>query len=394
MRTFCRIEKDRIKILTEHSLSFTLIEPTETGLKKSIMDATAPVRLFFKNKNIHDYQEQKQGQEHKHTLTVYIVQPEKLVESTASFYRPNTKNGDPRIWFSGLREFAKPNDILGIISIDNNIFVLNITHLDVVALIRGDISNPFSEIVKNNFYSENIIAEELLNKLKIIAQKGFIPSTVAADTSIGRLLEAELGVAINSSTKPDYKGIELKSFRERKANRKNLFAQVPDWNLSKFKSSKEILNYFGYQRGDDFKLYCTVSAINRNSQGLMFNIYDELNQLVENSDKSSIGDFAVWSLEKLHKRLLEKHNETFWIAGASKHINGIEHFQYTTAEHTKKPIVSQFDVLLQQGDITMDHLIKKQSSGKVVEKGPLFKIKPSSIGLLFPPSKTYDLLSK
>ena len=392
MRAFYKIEKDRIKILTEHSLSFTLIEPTETGLNKSIMDATAPVRLFFKNKNIHDYQEQKQGQEHKHTLKVYIVQPEKLVDSTASFYRPNTKNGDPRIWFSGLREFAKPNDILGIISINNDVFVVNITQLDVVALIRSETRTPFSEIVNSNFYSENVVAEELLTKLKIIARKGFIPSTVAADTSIGRLLEAELGVELNSSTKPDYKGIELKSFRDRRVNRKNLFAQVPDWNLSKFKSSREILNHFGYHRGDDFKLYCTVSAITRNSQGLMFNIYDELNQLIENSDKQNIGDFAVWSLEKLHKRLLEKHNETFWIAAASKHIDGIEHFQYTTAEHTKKPIVSQFDILLQQGDITMDHLIKKQPSGRVVEKGPIFKIKSGSIGLLFPPSKIYDLL--
>jgi MvaI/BcnI restriction endonuclease family len=40
----------------------------------------------------------------------------------------------------------------------------------------------------------------------------------------------------------------------------------------------------------------------------------EISQLIENYDKSSIGDFVVWGLETLHKRLLEKHNETFWIA--------------------------------------------------------------------------------
>ncbi len=65
-----------------------------------------------------------------------------------------------------------------------------------------------------------------------------------------------------------------------------------------------------------------------------------------------------------------------------------------SAEHTRKPILSQFDLLVEQGIITMDHLIKRNSKGKTVEKGPLFKIKPQCVGLLFPPSKTYDLLGK
>jgi hypothetical protein len=90
-------------------------------------------------------------------------------------------------------------------------------------------------------------------------------------------------------------------------------------------------------------------------------------------------------------RLLEKHNETFWIAADSLIIDGKEHFQYKKVEHTKKPIVSQFDILLEQGIITLDHLIKRKA-GKVEEKGPLFKIKPNSVGLLFPPSKLYSLL--
>lgn len=120
----------------------------------------------------------------------------------------------------------------------------------------------------------------------------------------------------------------------------------------------------------------------------------EISQLIENSDKTSIGDFVVWSLETLHKRLLEKHNETFWIAADSVTIDGKEHFQYKKVEHTKKPIVSQFDILLEQGIITLDHLIKRKSTGSVVEKGPIFKIKPNALDLLFPPSQSYSLLLK
>jgi len=107
--------------------------------------------------------------------------------------------------------------------------------------------------------------------------------------------------------------------------------------------------------------------------------------MLENSNKSAIGDFVVWGLKNLHKRLLEKHNETFWIAANSITIAGKEHFQYKKVENTKKPIFSQFDILLEQGIITIDHLIKRKLTGSVVEKGPIFKIKPNALDLLFPP---------
>lgn len=46
----------------------------------------------------------------------------------------------------------------------------------------------------------------------------------------------------------------------------------------------------------------------------------------------------------------------------------------TLVEHTRSPIVSQFDLLVHQGIITLDHLIKRNQKGKVIKKGPLFKI--------------------
>jgi len=98
-------------------------------------------------------------------------------------------------------------------------------------------------------------------------------------------------------------------------------------------------------------------------------------------------------LNKLHSRIKEKHKETFWIEAESTRINGREHFQYKMAEHTKKPIIAQFDLLIEQGTITLDHLIKKiNNTGGVREKGPIFKIKPKGIELLFPPSESYNLM--
>lgn len=394
MRQLTTLEINRIKLLTEKSVELCLIEPTGTGLEKSIMDATGSVRTYLKANNIHDFELQKQGQESKIQINSFLISSDSLVNSVASLYRPNTKKGDPRIWFKGLGSYSKANDILGIIAFESDLYVLNITQLDLHKLIESKISNPLQDLVNEINQISNEVAEELLILLNKIAAKGPVPAMLQADTAIGRTLETLLGIDINSSKKPDYKGIELKSYRDKRGNRKNLFAQVPDWNLSKFKSSSEILNAFGYSRGEDFKLYCTVSTLVRNSQGLKLKMDSEISQLIENSDKASVGDFVVWGLETLHKRLLEKHNETFWIAADSVTIGGKEHFQYKKVEHTKKPIVSQFDILLEQGIITLDHLIKRKPTGSVVEKGPIFKIKPNALDLLFPPSQSYSLLSK
>ncbi len=392
MRVLTKLEEDRLKVLTKNSVALTLIEPTETGLKKSIMDATGPVRNYLKERGFHDYELQHQGPESKVIIQGLIYEQFKVIESNVSLYRPNTKKGDPRIWFSGLTKYSNANDIIVIVCFDGVIHAFNLTQLPVEKLIESSIMNPLKELVEEINGRENAVANELLLKLKKIARNGAIPSIVNADTSVGRTLETALGIVINSSKKPDYKGIELKSFRGNRGNRKNLFAQVPDWSLSKFKSSAEILDAFGYWREEDFKLYCTVSSITRNSQGLSLKMDSDIKQLIENSDKANIGDFVVWTVEKLHQRLLEKHRETFWVEADSTIINGKEHFQYTKVEHTKRPITSQFDILIDQGIITLDHLIKRNSKGKVVEKGPLFKIKPKGLDLLFPPSEKYELI--
>ncbi|WP_297815421.1 MvaI/BcnI restriction endonuclease family protein [uncultured Polaribacter sp.] len=392
MRKLTVEEQNKIKLLTKNQVSLTLIEPTETGLKKSIMDATGSVRSFLKSENIHDYDAQNQGPTNKVMIPTIIHTGFKTIKSKASLYRPLTKNGDPRIWFYSLTQVADPNDIVGITYFDDTFQVFNLSKLNVEELIKSSIQNPFQDLVNAINNTENEVAFELLAMLRKIASAGPIPSMVDADTSVGRTLETALGIDINSSKKPDYKGIELKSFRNSRTNRKNLFAQVPDWKLSKFKSSGEILSAFGYEREEDFKLYCTVSAITRNSQGLNLRIDSDIKQLIENSDKPEVGDFVVWTLDKLHNRLKEKHKETFWVEAESTRINNREHFQYKLVEHTKKPISSQFDLLIDQGIITLDHLIKRTETGGAKEKGPIFKIKPEGIELLFPPSENYSLI--
>jgi len=393
MRNLNEKEETRLAALTSQSVEVSLLETTATGLKKSILDATSPVRRFLKEKKLHDYDLQKQGPEDKVVLPAILVTDKLMIPSQASLYRPNTKKGDPRIWFKGLQHYAKPNDIVSLTVFEEKIYVMNLTQINIGEILSEHYPSPILELIREIKKKSDNISQELLSLIREVAKKGPIKSVIDtnADTAIGRTLETLLGIKQNSSKLPDYKGIELKSSRDYGNNRKTLFAQVANWELSKFKSSKEILEHFGYQRGDETKLYCTVSTKSKNSQGLSLRVDQNLDHLIENSERVEIGDFAVWLIEDLRKRLLEKHNETFWVSASSKIENGSEYFQFNKILHTKKPIVSQFDILVDQGMITMDHLIKKNSKGRVVEKGPLFKIRPSAIEMLFPTDQTYIL---
>lgn len=47
MRPFNEFEQRNQKFLVNHNVKFTQVEVTATGLKKSILDSTAPMRAYF-----------------------------------------------------------------------------------------------------------------------------------------------------------------------------------------------------------------------------------------------------------------------------------------------------------------------------------------------------------
>ncbi|MBO6790601.1 MAG: MvaI/BcnI restriction endonuclease family protein [Dinoroseobacter sp.] len=400
LRQLTDIERERMKRLTGESVDITLLQPTRTGLGKSIMDATAPVRNYLKETGLHDFDEQGRGaRENGVKLDAYLLSETGAVETKTSLYKPEakpTKDGDPRIWFYGLTAYAQADDILALTEHEGRIAVINLTRVDVAHVMDVQQSGPLWDILKEIGAEATSIADELLGKLRLIAAGGYVPSVMEtrADTAVGRTLEAALGIAMNARPEPDYKGIELKSYRRKKKsqeNRKQLFAKVPNWEISKFNSMTDVLDAFGYFRDGRDRLNCTVSAANVNSQGLTFELDEKAGILNEVSKMTEHGAFASWYLSELRDILKEKHAETFWVGAKVHPIDGLEHFEFTDVIHTRKPIGSQFDILIEQGEITMDHIMKRKDSGRAHERGPSFKIGAASLDLLFPPSKTYAL---
>lgn len=380
-----RVAKNKA-CLASAGIEYSIFEPTITGLKKSILDATRPVRGLFESEKFHCYENQGQGDEYKVIKSANFVTGDKLIHTAVSLYRPKTKKGDPRMWFKGLASFAEPVDQVAIVVFEDELYLFNFSQIVLAAL---DPASKAADFIGRYVRSKNCVAEELLKKLMEVAKKP-IKAVVKGDTAVGMAVELALNIRANSNKQPDYKGIELKAGRGNK-NRSTLFAQVADWNISPCKSSADILNKYGYQRGDDFKLYCTISTQKENSQGLQF-FYDEsTDQLIEKDREGKV--VAIWPGKLLRERLLQKHSETFWINAASTTINGEEYFKLLSVTHTKRPLESQLLPLIQSGVITMDHLIKRKGGSKpsVSEKGPLFKIDKRDLLFLFPEPKTYPL---
>ncbi len=375
---------NNLSLLYRYGIDFALLQPTETGLNKSIIDAIGAVRTFFYTYDYHDYAVQKQGTGHKIVNDAFIVVNDVLIKTQVSLYRPVTKQGDPRIWVYLLKKYVNPNQTIALILKDGQLYVINLSQTDL---------SIYSGFLQELYKQNNSVAEELLLKLQALAKNGaIIPSRVFdGDTAIGMAIEEALGITPNSSKQPDYQGIELKTTRQFSKTRSTIFAQVAEWNKSVVKSSSEMLDKYGYARDEDYKLYCTIRSDIANPQGLSFEVDIEKDMLFEKH--TTDGEILVWSGKLLRQRLLEKHKETFWIE-AESFINGsgIECFVLKQVIHTKNPLLSQLLPLIKDRIITMDHLIKRNGkTNRVSEKGPLFKIDPKHLGLLFPEPVSYKI---
>lgn len=399
MRPYNSFEETNVKFLVDKQIQFTTLQVTETGLKKSILDATAPVRSYLKENNIHDYEIQPQGTEHKRLIDTFIFADYNRHFTKTSLYRPLTKKGDPRLWIGKVKDvdFLRANDIFALIAHNKELYAINLTVTDIPSICNSKLDTPLKDLIFEISKKISSTSEELLSLIRD-NMCVWTPAQLLADTGIGRTVESILGIEMNPNKTPDYKGIELKSHREASRVRNTLFTQTPDWSISKLKNSRAIVERYGYvPSGYNHKsLHVTLSANKPNPQGLGLMILPDNGILeadefalmpCENGTYRKVNDVAAWQLNRLHERLLTKHKETFWIDAETKIERGIEYFRCTEILHTKNPIPTQFDILLDQGQITVDFLLCRDSGGDTYS----FKIKSNARKLLFPKSDLYNL---
>lgn len=385
------------KLLGRYGIEAGFLVPTGTALDKGIMDATWPLREYLARTGFHDYRTQGQGGSSKRVVPVVIVQSSAVVASEASLYRPETKQGDPRIWIYGLPKSASPDDLLALIVDGGQLYIVNCTREDLPTLL-ADPASPLGKMAAR-LDTHAGAAAALLEKLQSVGAKGFVPSLRSGDTGIGFTLESLLGIQANSSQAPDFHGIELKAGRLGKRNKAaaarhiTLFAKTPAWDRSAY-SARRALETFGYRDNNTnrLQLFCSVGA-KVNSLGFRLEPRSEDDHLVSvNMDRVPGGeDVFLWLMTALRTSFKEKHRETFWVGARSKLVSAVEHFHFVEARHTRNPPLSTFERLLASGGICVDLTMSEKGTTAVRDHGYLFRVYGSCFDELFPEVGTYSL---
>jgi len=382
-----------LPVFSDIGIRTVFLVPTETGMNKSIMDATHPIQEYFLEFGIHDYKTQEQGNANKIQKKAFFVEEKLLTETTVSLYRPSTKNGDPRIWIYGLKRYAIAHNLLAIIVKEKSLFIINCSDKIILNSISNG-RNPLFQKLKISSDGLTTEARELLNLLKGIGKSGWVQTLRPGDTGIGYTLETLLGIPENSSKKPDYKGIEIKSSRLKSKNAQ-LFAKVPNWKRSQLKGSYDILMKHGRFSTESNRLQInhTIHANKENSYGLRLEV-DYTNNLLRQYCliAGRREEDVLWEMDTLKGALKRKHPQTFWVSTKTRKKGHIEEFLYYEGAYTHTPNIDAFPLLLEAGDIFVDYLIKQRPNGSADDRGYSFKMKKKNLDALFGNPKIFTLL--
>lgn len=209
---------------------------------------------------------------------------------------------------------------------------------------------------------------------------GWVPCSVSGPGAISRQVANLLGERHGS-------GYELSShhvFVHRLADnsRLTLFAQTPVWALGSVSSTRDMLSKFGYERSGRRKLNCTLRHRVQNTQGLSLGVLDSPLSVVSLAG-SSADPLYVWPIERLVSALEAKHGNAVLLGAVTRKRFGVEEFKIESLTFYSSPKSELFAGLVQDGSITVDHLISELPNGQIVEKGPIFKLERSNFLKLF-----------
>jgi len=246
-------------------------------------------------------------------------------------------------------------------------------------------------------YSQN--EKQILVELKNLSSKGKIEAINSAPNAVGMTFKKEMGFNSHNYINFKYKGFTLRTSNQGKGGTsfENLFARVPNWEKSECKSSTEIAKLYGVvnlEKNMEASINCTVSAVRPNSFGFILKL-DRVKKLLLENYMNLNGyktNVCVWDFKDLEERLLNLGNLVKVNADKYNH-NNKNYFHYSYASFSGQPNFKRFLDLLEEGNITLDHLIgRKFGEDVATEKGPKFRLKSSSNDRLFPDSRFVDLL--
>ncbi|ARN74882.1 MvaI/BcnI family restriction endonuclease [Oceanicoccus sagamiensis] len=215
--------------------------------------------------------------------------------------------------------------------------------------------------------------EILREKLSFLKNKGAIKADKKGTGKHGLALEEALGISANSSKKPDFMGIELKTKKDKSLQ--TLFSRTPS-NYNYAIDKNDLFRKFAYQdpkRGRK-ALY---TSFNNTPDSLGF-------YLATTDQKISVmhknRELCSYEAEDIESALLSKHTRTAYIYITAK--SSPPSFTINSVKYCQHPSIIRFLRLVREGKIYLDFTLSEKGE-KIKDHGFLWRIKGDSINTLY-----------
>ena len=240
--------------------------------------------------------------------------------------------------------------------------------------------------------------DSILKDLSSLSKLGPILPTKGGSNAVGKLMQEALKIKHSTTKRNSLHNytVTATSSKLNSSGRTNIFACVPNWQSSPFKSSKEIVENFGREnlsKGYSNCLFCTVTSAGPNSFGLELRV-DLHKPSIEEWYVAKEEEYLVakWSISNLMEKL-DLLKKTAIITALTINIGGKKAFHYRYVDLLEKPNFKNFLELIENGSITIDHCISiKAGQNSAREQGPLFKVRANAREELYNNIKRIDLM--
>jgi MvaI/BcnI restriction endonuclease family len=378
------IEREAISTIVEElGEKYVTIRLTDTMLGKSIIDASEPIQLLLKLARVAEYAAMNLGRKEGGVdRELPLITAAEARTTRVSFYRPQTKSGDPRFWPYGLAAFARQGDLLLIFATTAGVVLV------VVSSQTSLLVERVRALARSLGLSSSTLASAALilkDRFAGIRDSGWIEATGHGPRCVGETFERAMGLSTNSYSRPDFMGeIEIKASRSSKtahsSRLQTLVSLAPIWEGS-IQSTKDLVQAHGY---DDAKrgrkaLYCSIfTSINRLGWRLQIDVGADA-IIVAKNDRPILR----YSIIALAAALERKHPATLFVSARTRRNGAREAFHYFAARYCQGFNTVQFIDELLAGNACLDLTAHLKGNGTGRDHGYLWRIKGDRVESVF-----------
>ncbi len=240
------------------------------------------------------------------------------------------------------------------------------------------------EHIKLSGKNEKSPIEILIEKLKRLRSRNYLPVQGSGTGRYGLSLEYYLSIPQNSSKSADFMGIELKTKHGKSLQ--TLFSRVPSRYLA-CEDKNQLLEKFGYF-DQSRKRRALYTSFNNISDSLGFYLLAKKDKIVVNKKQIEVLEYDSSVLENA---LLTKHNETAYISVSSQRLkNGRIGCRFDQLLYCQTPSILRFLHMTRDGNVYLD-LTLSEKEGRVKDHGFLWRVPQDAIGDLYQKTQLIDL---